>query len=154
MEKKICILIVAFIMLWGVALHSQLTIPRIVIQEVIACRDNYPDNVIYPEDGTISFKAYITSRPEYVLTDEHKNTIADFSNDYFSIRFNLGDFPSLTGTRRDWSVGETLRIEAVHKPTGKSATTEFEIEKGGSPIFRRNENAVVLEDNRGEEGVD
>jgi len=130
---------------------AQMTIPRVVVQEVYDYQGSYPDNVIYPEEGSIKFRAWIASRPEYVLTDEHDTCHADMQGGYFTVRFNLGNFPGLAGAPVDWQHGEIVRIEVTHTATGRIATAEFPIEMGSSPIIRRHEDAISLRNPRKEE---
>ncbi|MBW6515251.1 MAG: hypothetical protein K0B81_01375 [Candidatus Cloacimonetes bacterium] len=125
--------------------YSQMTIPRMVIQEVYDYLGSYPDNIVYPEEGSIKFRAWITDRPDYILTDELPTCLADMQAEIFTIRFNLGNFPGLAGAPVDWKHGETVRIEVLHTPTGRIAETEFIIEEGSSPIFRLNEEAIALQ---------
>jgi hypothetical protein len=124
-----------------------MTVPRVVIQEILDYGGSYPDNVIYPEEGTIKFRAWIESRPEFVLSDESKYGSTGFSeNGIFFVQFNLGNFPGLAGSPVDWQPGEVLKIEVLHEPTGRIAETEFTIDEGTSPIFRLREKAIILID--------
>ena len=124
--------------------YSQMTIPRVVVQEVYDYLGSYPDNIVYPEEGSIKFRAWISSRPDFVLTDEHDTCHADMQGGFFTVRFNLGNFPGLTGAPVDWQAGEDVTIEVTHPTTGRIAKTEFRIETGSSPIVRRNELAIAL----------
>ena len=125
-------------------IYCQMTVPRAVVQEVYDYLGSYPDNIVYPEEGSIKFRAWITERPDYVITDEHPYSSAEMHAEYFLISFNLGNFPGLAGSPSDWKHGEVVRIEVTHTPTGRIAETEFVIEPGSSPIIRRNEKAIAL----------
>ena len=147
MKGFVYVVILSAILLCSVNGYSQWTVPRMVVQEVYDYGGSYPDNIIYPEEGTISFSAWIKERPDYYITEEDNTCFAGVSkNGYFSVRFNLGNIAPATGSPRDWAIGETVCIKVVHNPTGRVGYTEFVIESGGSSIIRRHELAVVLED--------
>jgi hypothetical protein len=134
-------------------LGAQLTVPKPVLIEVYDYLGSYPDHVVYPEEGSIKFKAWIVERPEYVMTDEHPNTGVKMDNNRFIVSFNLGNFPSLTGSPQDWSYGETLRVEVTQTSTGRVAATEFALEERGGAIFRINENAISLQEKPREQAI-
>ncbi len=146
MNRFALIIGLLIIILTVASLEAQWTIPRQVIQEIYDQGSVYPDSIIYPEKETITFRAFITERPEYVITNEHHSSYATMSGGIFAVVFNLGNFPSLTDAPRDWSFGETVRIEVEHTPSGRIGSSEFVIQEGSSAIIRRNEKAILLSD--------
>jgi len=123
-----------------------MTVPKMVVQEIYDFGGSYPDNVIYPEEGSLKFRAWIVGRPDYVLTDELPHCYIDMEGTYYNVRFNLGNFPGLAKAPVDWSIGETVRIEITQPSTGRIASTEFVIESGSSAQVRKRELAIALQD--------
>lgn len=123
-----------------------MTVPKMVVQEIYDYLGSYPDNVVYPEEGSCRFRAWIVERPDYVLTEEYPHCFIDMQGGYFNVRFNLGNFPGLVKAPVDWRAGETVRIEITHTPTGRFAATEIVIDKSSSPIVRKREKAIALTD--------
>lgn len=146
MNRYMLIIGLLAILLSTVTVSAQWTVPRQVIQEIYDYGSVYPDSVSYPEEGTITFRAFIKERPEYVLTEEHPSSYATISGGLFGVVFNLGNFPVLTDSPRDWSYGETVRIEVEHTPTGRVGYSEFIIEGRSGPIIRSKEKAIILAD--------
>jgi hypothetical protein len=143
MQQKI-FLTLLFIGIFITIAYSRITTTKPVVQEVYDYLGNYPENVLYPEEGSIKFKAWIAERPEYILTDDHPSCYADTHSNHFTIRFNLESFSSIAGSPVGWKPGERVRIEVFQTSTGFTAETEFEIGTSNAPIIRLNEEAISL----------
>jgi len=65
-----------------------------------------------PLDGNLSFKAYIQTRPDQVLTGE--STGCDYESGWFQV--GIGNFSS------DWQPGEIMVIEFKLRGSDQSAT--------------------------------
>jgi hypothetical protein len=143
MGKKI-VIVIAMSLLFSLALFAQ-GVPKPVIQEVYDIGGSYPDNIIYPADGTIEYEVWIASRPQYIMKLPNKDLGGSAKYDSigrFILSFNLANFLSV-GSPSDWQVGDVVRIRISQPSTGRWASAEFTIE-AGSMVLRYKELAAVL----------
>ncbi len=102
----------------------------------------------YPEEGTIEYRFWITTRPDYVIEAPapELDAYATFTElGRFVLTYNLGNLPAI-GAPDDWSAGDIVRIEITHTPSGRIANREFEIPGGTDPIVFHNDLALTLAD--------
>jgi len=137
MKKGILIMFIAIAMFFTMNLYGQL---KPVLVELYDIGGSYPDNVVYPEEGTIEYAVWMVARPHDIQVFPGPGCSAAMDPDQgrFMLQWNMGNFDE------PWSGGEIIRIELVQTTTGYVVNKEFAIVGGTSPQFRLNELALVL----------
>ncbi|MCB5231153.1 MAG: T9SS type A sorting domain-containing protein [Candidatus Cloacimonas sp.] len=144
MEKKLAVIFIVSL-LFSVVLFAQ-DAPKPVLQELYDFGGSYPDNVIYPEDGTIFFEVWTASRPQYIIDGPNPalGSLAYLSEGgRFVLMFDPANFRAV-GSPVGWSIGDIIRIRVSQPSTGRWASAEFALESG-SPQLRYRENAIALQ---------
>jgi hypothetical protein len=139
MKKRVLIAFIAVIAMFFVFnLQGQTLKP--VLVELYDFGGSYPDNVIYPEEGTIEYTIWMVNRPHDTQSHPGAGTSAAMDPDQgrFMLQWNMGNF------NEPWSGGEIIRIELIQTTTGYVVNQEFAIVGGTSPQFRLNHLALVL----------
>lgn len=106
---------------------------KFILQQVIDSDGNMPNL----DDGEITFRAWITERPDYVLdeTATASRTQLDSEANKLFVYMNAGNFPGVSGSPTDWSPGENLRLE-VMQGDRVIFTDEFSLSEGSAPQIR------------------
>jgi hypothetical protein len=136
MKRTSLLLLIALAMFLTLNLHAQL---KPVLVELYDIGGSFPENVVYPEEGTIEYTIWMVNRP--LDTQSHPGTCSaamDPDQGRFMLQWNMDNFDE------PWIGGEIIRIELVQTTTGYVVNQEFAIVGGSSPQFRLNELALVL----------
>ncbi len=96
------------------------------------------------EDGAITFEAWISSRPSYILTEESTGSNVGMSGGRFLVQVNAGNFPGSAGAPVDWTAGEMLTIVIKQQERELIAENEIELTQGSAGIFMYGEDAIAL----------
>ncbi|MFA6675101.1 MAG: hypothetical protein WCS19_07980, partial [Candidatus Cloacimonadaceae bacterium] len=142
MKKSIITVALTLLMLLSLsALMGQALKP--VAIELYDFGGSYPDNIIYPQEGTIEYTVYVTARPDDIQYGPHPLCTAAMDQGKFILSINMGNFDLPWDNMNG---GETMRIEVVQTTTGRIVNAEFPLEAGNNPQARFDENAIVLVD--------
>ena len=137
MKRMSLILLIALAMIFTISsLSAQALKP--ILQELYDLGGSYPDNVVYPEDGTIEYMVWVTARPGDIQYGPTGANSAGMDSGRFLLQFNMGNF------NEAWTAGEILRIEVTQTTTGNIGVTEFPIIAGTSPQAMFDADAMVL----------
>ena len=130
------LLVVTFIFSFTILLAQT---PKPILQELYDVGGSYPDNIIYPEAGTIEYQVWMIARPGDVQYGPSGIMSAGMDQGKFLLQFNMGNFSF------PWAAGELLQIEVLQTNTGRTASAQFSVSSGTSPQARFDENAIVLQ---------
>ncbi len=132
MTKKftlISILVIAIVLYSGLAFAQS----KQIFQEVWdVCGEEYPDNDA-DGDGEITFRAWIETRPDVVLTDASPGSRVGMEGRSFVVQVNVGNFVA----DPPWAEGETLHIEVYREASGHFAHNTAELTFGSTAMFLR-----------------
>ncbi len=136
MKKKFLLVTVAALVVLFTVSQVYAQGSKFIMQQVIDTEGNIPNF----ENDEVTFKAWITERPDYILdeTSTASRTLYNSETDKFFVYLNAGNFPGVTGSSTDWSPGETLKLE-VMQGANVIFTEEFTLSEGSSPQIRHAE---------------
>lgn len=151
--KKISVLTVAMMFIATVLMaQGTLVISQQVFDEGGYWNNEVDNNLVHPDldEGDITYKAYIVSRPDYIIEGPDQNspfpTGMNCTGTAFLIRFDLGTLTSSEiGSPVSWYPDDVLRIEVYQHETGKSAYNEIVLTGGSGQDCMRNIDAITLE---------
>ncbi len=125
----ICILTLSIVLYSGLVFAQS----KQIFQEVWdVCGESYPDND-QDGDGVISFRAWIETRPDIVLTDQSPGSRVGMEGESFVVQVNVGNFQA----DPPWAQGETLHIEVHREASGHFAHNTAELTFGSTAMFLR-----------------
>ena len=137
--RKITLLLLALAIFMSITgIFAQ--IPKPILQELYDVGGSYPDNIVYPEDGTITYQVWILSRPNDVQSGPTGIMSAGMDEGKFLLQFNMGNFSF------PWTAGDMMRVEVQQTTTGRIASVEFPVAAGTSPQARFDGNSMVLQE--------